>query len=79
MANYRNTEKITFSQQEEKRFRQLFNQWAASVEGYNRNKLGDELKIVQETGHIWLSMLTFGQSLQPVLLSAEKPEPYCGQ
>ena len=47
MANYKNTEKITFSQQEEKRFRQLFNQWAASVEGYNRNKLGDELKIVQ--------------------------------
>ena len=39
----------------------------------------DELKTVQETGHIWLSILTFGKPLQPVLLSAEKPEPYCGQ
>lgn len=38
----------------------------------------EEIKRVQETGKIWLSVLTFGQPLQPVLMSAEKPEPFCG-
>lgn len=33
----------------------------------------DELKQVQETGKIWLSVLTFGQPLQPVYLATEKP------
>ena len=33
----------------------------------------DELKRVQETGKIWLSVLTFGQPLQPVYLATEKP------
>lgn len=36
----------------------------------------EEIKRVQETGKIWLSLLTFGQPLQPVLLTADKPEPY---
>ncbi len=36
----------------------------------------EELIKVQETGQIWLSMLTFGQPLQPVLLAVEKPEIY---
>ena len=36
----------------------------------------DELKQIQETGKIWVSMLTFGQPLQPVLVSVDKPEPY---
>jgi len=36
----------------------------------------DELKTIAETGQIWLSMLTFGQPLQPVLLSANKPSVY---
>lgn len=36
----------------------------------------EEIKRVQETGKIWLSVLTFGQPLQPVLLAADKPEPY---
>jgi hypothetical protein len=35
----------------------------------------DELKQIQETGKIWLSVLTFGQPLQPVLVSIDKPEP----
>lgn len=40
-------------------------------------KLTDEEKaLVQMTGEIWLSMLTFGQPLQPVLLSATRPEIY---
>lgn len=34
----------------------------------------EEIKQVQETGVIWLSMLTFNQPLQPVLLRTEKPE-----
>lgn len=33
----------------------------------------DDLKRIQETGVIWLSMLTFNQPLQPVLLSVDKP------
>ena len=33
----------------------------------------EELKQVQETGKIWLSVLTFGQPLQPVYLATEKP------
>ena len=36
----------------------------------------DELKRVQETGKIYLGLLTFGQPLQPVIMSVEKPEPY---
>ena len=36
----------------------------------------EELKQVQETGKIWLSVLTFGQPLQPVLLATEKPPVY---
>lgn len=34
----------------------------------------EELKQVQETGVIWLSMLTFNQPLQPILLQVEKPK-----
>ena len=36
----------------------------------------EELKRVQETGKIWLGVLTFGQPLQPVYLAVDKPEPY---
>ena len=36
----------------------------------------DELKRLQETGKLWLGVLTFGQPLQPVYLAVEKPEPY---
>ena len=36
----------------------------------------DELKRVQETGKLWLGVLTFGQPLQPVYLAVDKPEPY---
>ena len=36
----------------------------------------EEIKRVQETGKIWLSVLTFGQPLQPVLLTADKPGIY---
>lgn len=36
----------------------------------------DELKQIQETGKIWVSLLTFGKPLQPVLVSVYKPEPY---
>lgn len=36
----------------------------------------DELKQIQETGKIWVSLLTFGQPLQPVLVSVAKPDVY---
>lgn len=36
----------------------------------------EELKRVQETGKLWLGVLTFGQPLQPVYLAVDKPEPY---
>lgn len=36
----------------------------------------EELEIVKKTGKVWLSVLTFGQPLQPVLLSAVKPPIY---
>ena len=36
----------------------------------------EEIERVRMTGEIWLSMLTFGQPLQPVLLSVEKPKVY---
>jgi len=36
----------------------------------------DEIKRIQETGKIWLSVLTFGQPLQPLCLSADKPAPW---
>lgn len=39
----------------------------------------DELKRVQETGKIYLGLLTFGQPLQPVIMSVDKPEPYDAQ
>lgn len=47
MADYRYSQKINFSKSEENRFRQLFNDWAKSIKGYNRNNLGDQLKIVE--------------------------------
>ena len=46
MANYTQAHQSRFSKEEEKRFRELFNKWGASVEGYNRKTLGDELNIV---------------------------------
>lgn len=36
----------------------------------------DELKKVQETGQIYVSLLTFGQPLQPVLVAVDKPDAY---
>lgn len=36
----------------------------------------DELKRVQETGVIYVSLLTFGQPLQPVLVSVDYPDVY---
>ncbi len=36
----------------------------------------EELKMVQETGKIWVSLLTFGQPLQPVMVSVYKPDVY---
>lgn len=36
----------------------------------------EELKTVQETGKIHVSLLTFGQPLQPVLVSVVKPDVY---
>lgn len=36
----------------------------------------EELQKVQETGEIWLSLLTFGNPLQPVMLTVEKPDKY---
>ncbi len=56
MANYRTAQKTDFSANEEKRFRQLFNQWAASVQGYDRNKLGNALKVLE----VWDSPLYRG-------------------
>lgn len=47
MANYKNAQQSKFSREEEKRFRELFNQWGASFEGYNRKNLGNELNIVE--------------------------------
>ena len=56
MANYKNAQKINFAELEEKRFRTLFNKWGASIEGYNRNDIGDKLKIVE----VWDSPLYRG-------------------
>lgn len=36
----------------------------------------EEIKRIQETGKIWLSVLTFGQPLQPVSLAVDKPDVY---
>lgn len=36
----------------------------------------EEIKRIQETGKIWLSVLTFGHSFHPVLLTADKPGIY---
>lgn len=36
----------------------------------------EELQRIQETGKLWLGVLTFGQPLQPVYLAVEKPDPY---
>ncbi len=56
MANYNDAQKIKFAELEEKRFRMLFNKWAASVEGYNCNNLGDKIKIIE----VWDSPLYRG-------------------
>lgn len=39
---------------------------------------GEEVERIRLTGQIWLSVLTFGQPLQPVLLSVERPKAYDG-
>lgn len=40
-------------------------------------KLSDEEKaLIQMTGEIYVSVLTFGNPLQPILVSAIKPETY---
>jgi len=39
----------------------------------------EELKQVQETGHIWVTLLTFNQALQPILLSSTKPVDLMGK
>lgn len=36
----------------------------------------DELKKVQKSGKIYVSLLTFGQPLQPILVGVEKPNVY---
>lgn len=36
----------------------------------------EEIKRVQETGVIWVSLLTFGQPLQPILVAVDEPEDY---
>lgn len=36
----------------------------------------EEIKRIQETGKIWLSVLTYGQPLHPVLLTTDKPNTY---
>lgn len=36
----------------------------------------EELQRIQETGKIWVGVLTFGQPLQPLVVSVEKPDPY---
>lgn len=36
----------------------------------------EEKAAVAKTGKIWVSVLTFGQPLQPVLVSVGKPEVY---
>ena len=56
MANYTQAHQSRFSKEEEKRFRELFNKWGASVEGYNRKTLGDELNIVE----VWNSPIYRG-------------------
>ena len=57
MANYRQAQQGKFSKDEEKRFRELFNKWGASVEGYNRKRLGNELRIVE----VWDSPIYRGE------------------
>lgn len=39
----------------------------------------EELKRVQETGKIYLSVLTFGLPFHPLIMSVDKPEPYDAQ
>lgn len=34
----------------------------------------EEREKVMTTGKIWLNMLTFGRDIQPILLTADKPE-----
>ena len=36
----------------------------------------EDIKRVTETGKIWLSLLTFGQPLQPFSVSFDKPDVY---
>lgn len=33
----------------------------------------EEIMLIAETGHVWLTMLTFGQPLQPIQLDVQKP------
>ncbi len=53
MANYRSAKKQQFTQAEESRLRKLFNEWAASVEAYDRKHLGDDIRIIE----VWDSPL----------------------
>lgn len=36
----------------------------------------EELEEVMKTGHIWVSILSFGQPLHPMLLSTRKPSDH---
>lgn len=47
MVDYKKASKSKFTTNEERRFRRLFNRWGASVQGYDRDTLGDELKIIE--------------------------------
>lgn len=46
MTTYRKETAVTFTQEEEMRFRELMNNMAKSVKGYTDRKIGDALKIV---------------------------------
>lgn len=56
MANYRDAQKTSFSSSEEKRFRKIFNDWAASIKGYDRKNIGNDIKILE----VWDSPLYRG-------------------
>ena len=36
----------------------------------------EEIETIKETGLVWLSILSFGRPIPPVLLSSERPENY---
>lgn len=46
MTTYRKETAVTFTNEEERRFRDLMNNMSKSVEGYTNRKIGDTLKIV---------------------------------